>query len=127
MTRLSQLTDTAPDREAARERFVTDYLSTGHRDNPGDGCAAVALASDAGHRDPEDPLHRTYTAGLRAMANALRSLESDEPDDSGDAPDPGTLAELATLVGAVVLARATVGDAISERVLAAARDHLLRG
>ncbi|RZT85684.1 TetR family transcriptional regulator [Pseudonocardia sediminis] len=134
---LSRLADT-PDRAAARERFVSDYLSTGHRDHPAQGCAAVALATDAAHREADDPLHRSYVAGLRAMVEALVALgpaahgeqppgpgRSGAPDADGD-PEATALADLATLVGAVVVARATVGDDVSERVLAAARDRLLQ-
>lgn len=115
---LARITEAA-DPTAARERFVSDYLSTRHRDQPGRGCAAVALAADAGRRDADDPVHRGYVEGMRAMADALRALRA--PTDN----DADTLADLATLVGAVVIARATAGDEMSDDVLAAARDRLL--
>lgn len=124
LTALVDVAQTAPDRDAARERFVTDYLSAGHRDDPGDGCASVALASDAGRRDPDDPLRRSYLAGLREMVGALRSLRTGDHDTDEDA-ESEVLAEIATLVGAVVLARATAGDDISDRILDAARERVL--
>jgi TetR/AcrR family transcriptional repressor of nem operon len=37
----------------------------------------------------------------------------------------GSLADVATLVGALVLARATAGTAVSDRVLEAARKSLI--
>ena len=135
--RLAALSDlaAAPDRAAAFERFLSDYLSVGHRDSPGRGCAGVSLAADAAHRDPDDPLRRAYVAGTRSMAAALQSLrpEGDGVDGvdgvdgahGAEAPGPEALAELATMVGAVVLARATAGDDISERILAAAHGHLV--
>jgi TetR/AcrR family transcriptional regulator, transcriptional repressor for nem operon len=129
---LCELADTAVDRGDAFERFLSDYLSVDHRDNPGRGCASVALAADATHRVADDPLHRTYIAGTRAMADGLDALRGDpdradpaDPPDERTDPSPESLAELATMVGAVVLARATAGDDISERILDAARQHLL--
>ena len=129
--RLAALSDlaAAPDPGAAFERFLSEYLSVGHRDNPGRGCAGVSLAADAAHRDPDDPLRRAYVAGTRSMAAALQSLRPDgdgvDGVDGAEAPGPEALAELATMVGAVLLARATAGDDISERILAAAHGHLV--
>lgn len=119
---LSELADPAVDRGHAVERFLADYLSVDHRDSPGRGCASVSLAADATHREVDDPLRRAYVAGTRSMAEGLEALRGD-PDRSD--PSRESLAELATLVGAVVLARATAGDDISERILDAAHQHLL--
>lgn len=101
---------------AAREEFLSSYLSTGHRDNPGAGCPAAALAADAAHPDASDAVRSAFIEGVRGMVVAL--------EDGRQASDPSALAELATLVGAVLLARATVGDTLSEQFLTAARSHL---
>jgi TetR/AcrR family transcriptional repressor of nem operon len=122
LTAMVQLAETAADRDAARAQFVGEYLSAGHRDDPGHGCASAALAADAARRDPDDPLRHAFTAGLRDMTGALQALHA---DDAADEPGSEVLAEIATLVGAVVLARATAGDDISDRILSAAREHLL--
>ena len=127
---LAELVGSAPDPAAARARFIADYLSTWHRDHPGDGCAGVALAADVARRDPDDPLHGTYVAGVTRLVDALHALRSDEPvlpdpTTDHDGRDPEALAELATLVGAQVLARATAGSPISEQILDAARVRLL--
>ncbi len=130
---LDERVASASDRARAREQFIADYLSIWHRDNPADGCASVALAADSAHRGERDSLHQVYISGLNEMAEALHALRQEDRDEqeAGDGtapagPDSGALADLATLVGAVLLARATTGDDISERILAAARDHLLK-
>jgi TetR/AcrR family transcriptional repressor of nem operon len=129
---LSDLMETAPDPATARARFIADYLSTWHRDHPGDGCAGVALAADVARRRPDDALHDTYVAGVTQLADTLHTLRSAAPGAQGpttpgddDRRDPEALTELATLVGAQVLARATAGHPISEQILDAARDSLL--
>ncbi|WP_433786421.1 TetR/AcrR family transcriptional regulator [Actinomycetospora sp. CA-101289] len=127
---LDDLVDTDP--ATARARFVAQYLSTAHRDHPGEGCAGVALAADVARRGPDDPLHDTYVAGVTRLVDTLHTLRSGEavgavPTMPGAGRhDPEALAELATLVGAQVLARATAGDPISEQFLDAARARLLR-
>lgn len=104
-----------------RASFVELYLSTGHRDNPGVGCAGAAMAADAARVGSDHELRQAYVDGVRRMVDALTALEP----DVDPAPRDRALAELATVVGAVVLARATAGDPLSDDVLAAARRRLL--
>jgi TetR/AcrR family transcriptional regulator, transcriptional repressor for nem operon len=116
--------------ETARARFLSDYLSTAHRDHPGVGCAGVALAADAARRDPADAVHGAYVAGVTQLADALHALHGADHDAAASArdetrTDPEALVELAMLVGAQVLARATTGHPVSEQILDAVRDRLL--
>ena len=128
---LDDLVETSPDPATARARFLAQYLSTAHRDHPGEGCAGVALAADVARRGPDDPLHDAYVAGVTRLVDSLHTLRSGEA--AGAVPtmpgasrhDPGALAELATMVGAQVLARATAGHPISEQFLDAVRDRML--
>jgi TetR/AcrR family transcriptional regulator, transcriptional repressor for nem operon len=106
------------DSAATRRRFLQRYLSTAHRDHPGAGCAAVALAADSARAGSGDPLREAYVDGLRQMVDALVALGSDEP---------AVLVDLATVVGAVVLARATAENELSEEILAAVRARVLDG
>jgi TetR/AcrR family transcriptional repressor of nem operon len=108
VSRLDAAGSDHPDHAAARHAIEDQYLSAGHRDDPGDGCPAAGFAADA---IQEPSLRPTYAAGIREMAGWLA------------AGDEG-LAELSTLVGAMVLARATAGDPISDDILRAARDAL---
>ncbi|MDH6705895.1 TetR/AcrR family transcriptional repressor of nem operon [Kitasatospora sp. MAA19] len=100
-----------------RAEFLARYLSTPHRDNPGQGCAAAALAADAARAEPGTPLRTAFTAGLRDLVDGFQYL-----------PDPAereaALADLSTLVGALLLARASEDPALSAEFLAAARHRL---
>lgn len=119
---LSDLVTSAPDAQAARTSFVEQYLSTDHRDHPGDGCPTAALVGAAapGHGEA---LREPYLDGVRSMLDSFGELHGGRPGDGSE--DPAALAGLATLLGAVLLSRATSGDALSERFLAAAREQLL--
>ncbi|MET8421316.1 TetR/AcrR family transcriptional regulator [Streptomyces sp. NPDC005134] len=98
-------------RDAARQGLMDYYLSTRHRDNAGDGCPAAALAADMA-RDAGDAAHDVYIEGVRDFA---RWLATDDEDG---------LARLATLVGALLLARATNGSPLSDEILHAAHAAL---
>ncbi|MFE4968049.1 TetR/AcrR family transcriptional regulator [Streptomyces sp. NPDC056660] len=99
--------------EAARRTLVEDYLSVWHRDHPAEGCPVSGFAADLG-RDPEQAARaqHVYVNGVRNRAARLAT-----GDDDG-------MAQLCTMVGALVLARATQGNPISEELLQAARTAL---
>jgi TetR/AcrR family transcriptional repressor of nem operon len=104
----------AGDQQAARRALVDQYLSVWHRDHAGVGCPISGFAADLG-REPGHAAqaHRAYIKGIRKLAARLAT----DDDDDG-------LAQFCTMVGALVLARATQGDPISEELLQAARDAL---
>lgn len=104
------------------EQFVSDYLSPEHRDSAGSGCAVTALGSDVLRKEPNKPVRKAYTSGVREMLDRLAALQG---DDANDPPCDRYLAQLAMLTGALVMARATRGDDISERFLTAAARQLL--
>jgi TetR/AcrR family transcriptional repressor of nem operon len=108
----------ADDPTTARERFLDTYLSTGHRDHPGRGCPTAALAADVGRPGVAAAVRDRYADGVHELVGALTALDGDD--------EPAALADLATMVGAVLLARATAGDPVSERFLTAARERLAR-
>ncbi|WP_433293426.1 TetR/AcrR family transcriptional regulator [Actinoplanes sp. CA-030573] len=92
---------------AGRDGFVRSYLAPGHRDSPGDGCPAAGFGGDLTHEHTPGAVE-AYAQGIEAYAREL-----------------GSLTDVATLVGALVLARATAGAEISDRILAEARAALL--
>ncbi|WP_305787184.1 TetR/AcrR family transcriptional regulator [Symbioplanes lichenis] len=98
--------------DAARAAYMERYLSAQHRDHPATGCPCAGFGGDLA-RGPQDAV-RTYAEGVEAYARALG------PGGEGD------LAAVSTLVGAMILARATRGTDVSDRILAAAREALLR-
>ena len=100
--------------EAARRRLIERYLSVWHRDHAGDGCPVSGFAADLG-REPDQAAraHDRYVTGVRNLAARMAT-----GDDDG-------MAQLCTMVGALVLARATQGNPLSEELLQAARTALI--
>ncbi|MFY9656786.1 MAG: hypothetical protein WAK01_09400, partial [Methylocystis sp.] len=99
--------------------YAEGYLSTEHRDAPGEGCALAALGCDM----PRESLllrHR-FTEGFRGLAGRLSEMVR---GPSRQERDKEALATLALLVGAVILARAVDEPELSEQILAAARASL---
>ncbi|MDT0264156.1 TetR/AcrR family transcriptional regulator [Jatrophihabitans lederbergiae] len=99
------------------QALIDVYLSDEHRDDPGHGCVVAALAGD-----PELPTSAGFGDELR---HGLIDLAATAPG-ADENPDRG-LATVALLVGALQLARMTVGTALSEQILAAARAELTGG
>ncbi|QIS18646.1 TetR/AcrR family transcriptional regulator [Nocardia terpenica] len=110
----------SPDGPAARRAFIRRYLSVAHRDAAGQGCGIAALAGDVARAEAESPLRPAYLDGIRNMLGRL----ADFGERSGDT-DPELLVELSVMAGALMLARASAGDELSTRILAAAKDFLI--
>ncbi len=87
---------------------VTAYLSVEHRDDMAGGCPLVALATDIARGQGSEATRNSYRDGVTQLA---RRVATDEDDG---------LSRLCTMVGALVLARATKGSPLSEDILAAA-------
>jgi TetR/AcrR family transcriptional repressor of nem operon len=100
------------DRAQAKDQdpanFVDVYLSPEHRDDPGGGCPAAGFGADVAREAPDSDARRAYTDGIESYARLFG----------------GDLAAVSTLVGAIVLARATAGTGLSDEILAAARADL---
>jgi TetR/AcrR family transcriptional repressor of nem operon len=98
---------------------ITDvYLGREHRDNPGTGCPALALAGDIAREAEGKPVRAAYLESLKHMLATFTQLES-----TAGASDPEQAAQmrLALLVGTLTLARATAGDPLSDAILEAGR------
>jgi len=113
-----------PDARAARRALVQGYLSARNRDDAGTGCPAAGLSGDVAREPAGKPVRAAFADGIRRQVDTLAGLQ--------DAASPGdarrrALAQYAAMVGALVLARATRGEPISDEFLAAARDSLLGG
>jgi TetR/AcrR family transcriptional repressor of nem operon len=114
----SSETDGAP---ATRLRaLVHGYLSAAHRDHPGEGCPAAALAADAARAGPE--MSEVFALGVER--NIQRFMSVLQADDA--ARRTQTIVTLSSMVGALVLARATAAGnpALSEEILATLREQL---
>jgi len=105
------------------DALVDRYLTAEHRDAPDLGCIFAALGGDAG-RKGDAALTRRFAEGLEPLIDALAAAG---PEPSDAERRQAAVARLATLVGALVLARATAGTPASDEILRAARAQLLPG
>ena len=105
------------DKRAALEEFVERYTARSHRDQPGLGCPVAALADDASREEFKGPVRKAFAAGVEGMVEGVEAMLATR-NKSGRRDE--ALADVALLVGALVLARATKGHPISEEVLEAA-------
>jgi TetR/AcrR family transcriptional repressor of nem operon len=110
-----QLAARAPDGPLAA--IAAAYLSTAHRDHPGDGCVVAALGAEAA-RAP-GPVRRAITDGVRDLVDQFVRLL---PGRSAAARRQKALATFASFVGALVLSRAVDDPAFSKEILAAVQD-----
>jgi TetR/AcrR family transcriptional repressor of nem operon len=109
------------DQSAALAEFVRRYTSRAHRDEPGLGCPVAALADDASREEFKGPVRKAFATGLERMVERVRPLlgRRGKPAERERA-----LADVALLVGALMLSRATKGHAVSDEMLLAARKAL---
>jgi TetR/AcrR family transcriptional repressor of nem operon len=110
------------DRARTRMAFVDFCLSPAHRDDPAHGCPS-SLASAMAQSDPDGAPRAAFIEGMRTFLGELTDRVDDDGIDA-DARRERVLADLATIVGALLLARATAGDPISDALLTAARRRL---
>jgi len=102
--------------EEGLETALDAYLSTEHRDDPGQGCPLAALLPELARQPLE--ARSVYAENFLAVA---RELASALPAGTKD-PEALAMAIYATLIGSVQLARAAEGTDLSDRILAAGRD-----
>ncbi|RYF28539.1 MAG: TetR/AcrR family transcriptional regulator [Comamonadaceae bacterium] len=100
--------------ENPRAMLERAYLCTPHRDTPGRGCLMAALGADAARQGPG--VRSAVTQGLHAMVDLLSSVM---PGRTKAARRQKALADYASLVGALVLARAVDDAALSDEILQA--------
>lgn len=100
--------------EAAAAGYRADYLSSLHVENPGIGCPIAALGGDVARGS--DALKIAFGAGVdRLIATLAKGMTG-----SADEQRAAAARELAMLVGAVVIARASDPET-ARAVLAACR------
>ena len=95
------------------------YLSDAHIDRRGDGCTLAALSGDAPRYSPK--LQAAFKDGIE---DYLALLDDAMGGPSSEKQRGQSIAALATMVGALVLARAVGDDDLSREILSAARDDV---
>ena len=109
--------------DAARRALLVDqFLATPNIRNVGVGCPTVSMATDVSREPAGAPIRTAYLDGLDALVQILSEVE---PGPDAAARREAALADYATMVGALLLARATEGAPLSHELLAAARARLL--
>ncbi|XDF36345.1 TetR/AcrR family transcriptional regulator [Paracidovorax avenae] len=117
------------DQPAGLAARVASYLSPEHRDHPGEGCPVAALAVDAARAGGE--LSEVFAQGIeRNIERFARVAEGLEPSaQPGAEARARAMQMLATMVGGMVLARATASGrpALSDEILAVLSEQLTSG
>jgi TetR/AcrR family transcriptional repressor of nem operon len=109
---------TPPDKRLAA--IVDSYLTTLHRDDPGHGCAVPTLGAEIARESPKT--RKAFAAKLERMIDMLAALIPEIPPKTARKQ---AMATLATMMGALVLARiAGTGD-FSDDILGAGREAVL--
>jgi len=100
------------------DEYVTHYLSEDHRKRRGDGCVMAALAGEIPRQGAA--IRHSFTDIMRTVMKQIVSLMP-----ARRKPEDEALAVIATMVGALTLARAVDDPELSDRILAAARTRLM--
>src|SRR6202040_808836 len=97
--------------------LVCDYLSERHRTDRANGCAIAALSAEMVRHG--EGMRRGVTAHMRAQLDRLSHLLT---GGTAASRRKRAIATLAGMIGALMLARAVEDPALSDEILAAARD-----
>lgn len=114
--------DAADSPDAAKDTIAESYLKAMHCDPTVATCPTATLVTDVARAAADHPIRAAYLEGVRGQIDTLASLNStgDAQADRADA-----CVRLSTMMGALLLARATHGDPLSSEIVEAARAHLV--
>jgi TetR/AcrR family transcriptional regulator, transcriptional repressor for nem operon len=101
--------------------YVSLYLAETHRDAPGRGCTVAALCCEMPRESAA--VRHSFTDGLRGMVERVSRLLPRMPERQRE---DEALTVVATLVGALVLARAVDDPKLSARILKAGKAGLTK-
>ena len=102
-----------------RVAWVDAYLNRQHLDAPGTGCPLPTLAAEIARQPAK--VRRVFTKTLRAYIATLGALH---PRKRGSRRSDEAIVTIATLAGAVLLARAVEDGDLSERILSVIRERV---
>lgn len=104
-------------------RLIDDYLSVAHRDAPATGCAVVAIGGDIARSS--DRSRSAYTQQVQLYLSLIGEMIDAQPGHRGiPAARAQAMVTLSTLVGAMLIARATNDDDLSRELLDTVRRSL---
>lgn len=102
--------------KGAFEEWVDYYLSRSHLKEPGDGCLLPSLTAEIA-RQPKK-VRKAFTEAMRVR---LEEIARAAPGETEAERDDRAITTLASLVGAVMLARALDDEELSARILGIVR------
>ena len=109
---------TPPDKRLAL--IVDTYLGSAHRDDPGHGCAIASLGADIAREGPKT--RKAFAAELEHLIDLIADQIQDTPRKAARKQATATLA---TLVGALLMARIAGNGEFSDEIMAAGREAAL--
>lgn len=102
--------------------IVNGYLTAEHRDDAGNGCALPSLGVEVSRASPKT--RKAFTSKLEDM---IAMLAEQFPDLPAKTARREAIAVVATIMGAMILARAAGTGEFSDEILGAGRHAALRG
>ncbi len=114
------------DADAAWRRFVEDYLSPSHRDDPAGGCTMAALMGDAAHEPTE--VQATIACGSNELVELIAGYFSRRYRLDAAAGRRRAIEAVTQMLGALSLSRAMVraDRKMADEVIAVCREKLTR-
>src|ERR1700751_812119 len=109
---------TPPDKRLAL--IVDTYLNSAHRDDPGHGCAIASLGAEIASESPKT--RKAFSIELEQMIDLIADQIAGLPRRAARRQATATLA---TLMGALVMARIAGNGELSEEIMAAGREAAL--
>jgi len=107
--------------EDKRLAFIVDaYLNAAHRDDPGHGCAIASLGADIARESPRT--RKAFSTELEHMIDLIADQIQGVPRKAARKQATATLA---TIVGALVMARIAGSSEFSDEIMAAGREAAL--
>jgi len=101
--------------------IVNGYLTPEHRDDIGNGCALPSLGAEVLRASPKT--RKAFAAKLEEMIDVMVEQGSDQ---TPKAARREAIAALATMMGALILARSAGAGDLSDEILSAGRSAALR-
>ncbi len=113
--RWSQLADTRADIRDKRLVIVESYLSMSNIHHRGSGCPLASLATDVSREQEDKAVRQAFHHGMEKMLEIF---------DGGEAERARALVNMSTMVGALILARATSGYPVASDIISLAKARL---
>jgi AcrR family transcriptional regulator len=118
--RHARLEESIASGHAGVETIISNYLSRNHRDNPGSGCPFACFVGEIARRP--DETRTAFTDKLKRHAELIAAHFTSGPKDEREKT---AFTLLSLMSGALQLSRAVVDPALSETILANARQTSL--